>query len=144
MGSPLAVYPPVSCCPAVDGFVSRRRIRKDKPRLQSQSNLTPSRQAKGRQVMGTGSKQTLKLGRCIFKSFLLATVQNHGGEGSGPVPASPQSPPGSGAKYKKRITNTAGGWGAGDSVSCRRQGPGPAHSLALTLRILKDTDCKSL
>lgn len=40
-----------------------------------------------------------------LEELLLATVQNHGGEGSGPVPTSP-SPLGSGAKYKKRITNT--------------------------------------
>lgn len=40
------------------------------------------------------------------------------GEGSGPVPASP-IPLGSGAKYKKRITNTE--WG-GDSINRGQQG----------------------
>lgn len=64
--------------------------------------------------MGTGSKQTLKLGRCIFKSFLLATVQNHGGEGSGPVPASPQHPPRVRCKIQKenhKYSRGLGGWG---------------------------------
>lgn len=83
-----------------------------------QSNLH-SLVLKGRQVMGVRRKQTPRLGGCILKSFLLATVQNHGGEGSGPVPTSP-SPLGSGAKYKKRITNTE--WDGGDSISHGRQG----------------------
>lgn len=55
---------------------------------------------KGRQMMGVRSKETLKLGGYIFKSFLLATVQNHEEEGSGPVPASP-SPRGVRCKIQK-------------------------------------------
>lgn len=65
---------------------------------------------KGREAMGVRSKQTLKLGGCTFKSFLLATVQNHEGEGSGPVPASP-SPPGVRCKIQKENHKYSMGWG---------------------------------
>lgn len=93
--------------------------------------------------MGFRSKQNLNLDGCIFKSFLLATVQNHEGEGSSPVPASPSTPRGSGAKYKEnhKYSMGGGGWGVNKWWSA---GAGPAHSLTLTPRILKDTDCENL
>ena len=97
---------------------------------------------KGRQMMGVRSKETLKLGGYIFKSFLLATVQNHEEEGSGPVPASP-SPRGIRCKIQKesQIQHGGGGWGFNTLWSA---GAGPAHSITLAPRILKDTDCKNL
>ena len=75
---------------------------------------------KGRQMMGVRSKETLKLGGYIFTSFLLATVQNHEGEGSGPVPASP-SPRGVRCKIQKESQIQHGG-GVGDSIHCGLQG----------------------
>lgn len=103
MGSPLAVSPPMSCCPRC------RLNHKYKPPLQS--NLTPS--LEGRQVMGPGSKQTLRLSRCIFKSFLLATVQNHGGRVAAqwqPAPAPPQGQV-QNTKRESQIQHGGGGWG---------------------------------
>lgn len=65
--------------------------------------------------MGTGSKQTLKLGRCIFKSFLLATVQNHGGGGRvvaqcQPAPSAPQGQV-QNTKRESQIQQGVGGLG---------------------------------
>lgn len=64
---------------------------------------------KGRQMMGVRSKETLKLGGYIFKSFLLATVQNHE-EGVAAQCQPAPAPGGSGAKYKKNHKYSVG-WG---------------------------------
>lgn len=82
----------------------------------------------------------LRLSGCIFKSFLLATVQNHGGRvvaHGQPVP----TPWGQvqNTKRESQIQNGVGGFN-----KSRSAGAGLAHSLTLAPRILKDTDCKSL
>lgn len=93
--------------------------------------------------MGVRSKQTLKLGGCTFKSFLLATVQNHEGEGSGPVPASP-SPPRGQVQNTKRESQIQHGVGVvGYSINCGLQRQA-LLTASHTPRILKDTDYKNL
>lgn len=75
-------------------------------------------------------EQTLQLGRLIFKSFLLATVQNHGGRVVAQCQPAP-APQGQvqNTKRESQIQHGARGW---DSISCGPAGAAPPPSKSHT------------